>query len=68
MSVFDEKVSSHASVLPTVFYNVWRSPDGRVAAILVNWTREPQDWKLESPAASGAGTLPPRSWTRIGAR
>ena len=65
VSVFDEKVASHASVLSTVFHNVWRSPDGRVAAILVNWTREPQEWRLKAPDVSGSGTLPPRSWAIV---
>ena len=62
VSVFDEKVTSHASVLPTVFHNIWRAPDGHVAAVLVNWSRDPQPWKLESPEISGAGVLSPRSW------
>lgn len=45
-----------------LFHNVWRAPDGRVAAVLVNWTRDPQPWKLESQGVSGAGVLVPRSW------
>ncbi len=65
VSVFDERVSSHSSVLPTVFHNVWKSPDGKVAAILVNWTREPQDWTLATPEVSGGGKLPPRSWALV---
>lgn len=62
VSIFDEKVGSHESELPTVFHNVWRAPDGRVAAVLVNWSRDPQPWKLDSPEISGAGVLAPRSW------
>ena len=61
VSVFDEKVASHASTLPTVFHNVWRAPDGRIAAILVNWSRNPQPWKLDGQV-SGSGVLAPRSW------
>ena len=68
VSVFAEKVASHSSMLPVVFHNVWRSPEGRVAAILVNWTREPQRWKLSAPDVSGEGILPPRSWKRVDAR
>ena len=38
---------------------VW--PDGRIAAILVNWSRNPQPWKLDGQV-SGSGVLAPRSW------
>ena len=48
--------------LPAVMHSVWRAPDGRVAAVLVNWTRKQQSWKLSAPDVSGEGTLPPRSW------
>jgi len=51
--------------LPAVMHSVWRAPDGRVAAVLVNWTREPQAWKLSAPDVSGEGTLPPRTWLRM---
>ena len=50
--------------LPAVFHSVWRAPDGRTAAVLVNWTHEPQAWKLRTPDVSGEGTLPPRTWMR----
>lgn len=65
VSVFDEKVSSHVSELPTVFHNVWRAPSGETAVILVNWTRKEQPWKLSSPEVSGEGVLAPRSWKLI---
>lgn len=65
VSVFDEKVAAHSSTLPVVFHNVWRAPDGRVAAILVNWSRELQPWRLVSPDVSGSGELPPRSWAIV---
>ena len=68
VSVFDEKVAAHESALPTVFHNVWRAPDGRIAAILVNWTREPQAWELATPDVLDGGVLPPRSWKRVEAR
>ncbi len=48
--------------LPTVFHSEWRAPDGRKAAILVNWTREEQSYELESSDVSAKGTLPPLSW------
>ncbi len=48
--------------LPTVFHSEWRAPDGRKAAILVNWTREAQAYDLQSPDVSAKGTLPPLSW------
>ncbi len=48
--------------LPTVFHSEWRAPDGRKAAILVNWTREEQAYDLQSPDVSAKGTLPPLSW------
>ena len=68
VSVFDKEVAAHESALPTVFHNVWRAPDGRIAAILVNWTREPQAWELVTPDVSDGGVLPPRSWERVDAR
>lgn len=45
--------------LPVVFHNVWKSPDGRVAAILVNWSREPQAYSLTTSCGSRNGTVPP---------
>lgn len=48
--------------LPTVFHNVWRSPEGKVAAILVNWSKEPQKYKLLAPDMCVTGVIPARSW------
>lgn len=48
--------------LPTVFHSVWRSPDGRVAAVFVNWSREPRVFRLEAPDLMAAGELPARTW------
>ena len=50
--------------LPTVLHNVWRAPDGQVAAIMVNWTREPQSYRLETPDKCVSGVLAPRSWLK----
>lgn len=53
--------------LPTVFHCVWRAPDGSVAAVLVNWSREPQRYRLETPDLGvREGTVPPRSWQIVG--
>ena len=51
--------------LPTVFHSVWRSPDGRVAAVFVNWSREPRAFRLETPDLTAAGELPARTWKLI---
>ena len=50
--------------LPAVLHSVWTSPDGRLAAVLANWTREPQSWRLETCGATAEGVIPPRSWHR----
>jgi hypothetical protein len=51
--------------MPSVLHTVWRSKDGRTAAVLVNWTDEPRAWKLEGAEVSGSGAIPPRSWCRV---
>ena len=49
--------------LPTVFHSVWRAPDGRVAAIFANWSREGRRFRLVSPDVGAVeGEIPPRSW------
>lgn len=48
--------------LPTVFHSVWRAPSGRVAAVLVNWSRAPQHYKLQSEDVSSEGEIPARTW------
>ena len=35
------------------------APDGRVAAVLVNWTRKPQPYELKTPDLTISGTLSP---------
>ena len=56
-------VATH--VLPVVFHSVWRSPSGRVAATLCNWTNDPQSYSLATPDGAADGTLPPRSWAAV---
>ena len=48
--------------LPTVFHSEWRAPDGRTAAVLVNWTREEQKYLLEFEGKRFEGNLPALSW------
>ena len=55
----------HERGLPSVFHNVWRAPDGRVAAILVNWTRGSRRYRLDCPAGAAEGELPARSWRLV---
>ena len=50
--------------LPTVFHGVWRAPDGRVAAILANWSRKARKYRLSAPDIGVVeGELPPRAWS-----
>ena len=48
--------------LPTVFHSEWRAPDGRTAAVLVNWTREEQKYELEFEGKRFKDNLPALSW------
>ena len=57
--------SVHQPGLPVVFHSVWKAPDGRCAAVLVNWTREPAAYDLSTPEVSSKGTLPPRTWRLV---
>ncbi len=50
------------SASPAVLHSVWRAPDGRIAAVLVNWTSQPRRYALTAPDAAAEGTIPPRSW------
>ena len=52
---------SHATIL----HSVWRAKDGRVAAVLCNWTRTNQRYDLSSPDIAAAGEIPARSWRLI---
>ncbi len=51
--------------LPTMFHSVWRTKDGRLAAIIVNWSRKAQPYRLVTPDLSASGILPPRSWKLV---
>lgn len=51
--------------LPTVFHSVWKAPDGRIAAVFVNWSRRPRPFRLEAPDLTVSGELPPRSWRLV---
>ncbi len=48
--------------LPCVFHSEWRAPDGRKAAVLVNWTREEQKYELDFDGIRKSDVLPPLSW------
>ena len=52
----------HRPGAPAVLHSVWRAPDGRLAATLCNWTREPQPFALSTPDFAASGTVPARSW------
>jgi len=46
-----------------VLHSIWRTKDGtRMAAVLVNWTRQPRTYALRAEGVSATGELPPRSW------
>lgn len=51
--------------VPTVMHAVWKAPDGRIAAVLANWTREGQDYALETSDGKSVGTLPARTWKLV---
>ena len=51
------------TALPTVFHGVWRAPDGRVAAVLANWSRKARKYRLSAPDIGVVeGEIPARSW------
>ena len=51
--------------LPTVFHSVWKAPDGRIAAVVVNRTRQERAYALTTPDIRAEGCLPPLSWKLI---
>ncbi len=62
-STFDLTTADASKVSSTTtFHSEWRAPDGRKAAVLVNWTREEQAYDLAAPDIAAAGVLPARSW------
>ena len=48
--------------LPCVFHGIWKAKDGRVRAILVNWSRSDAPYEIECPLGVCTGVLSPRSW------
>jgi hypothetical protein len=49
----------------TILYSVWRAKDGRVAAVLCNWSRTEQRYNLSTPDITAVGVIPARSWKLI---
>ena len=48
---------------PTVLHSEWRARDGREAAVLANWTMEPQTYRLDFGGGKVvSGTLAAREW------
>lgn len=50
---------------PAVLHNVWRAPDGRIAAILCNWTGRLRKYRLETPEVRSEGEIPARTWRKV---
>ena len=48
--------------VPVVLHSVWKSPDGRVAAVLVNWTRQTRRYSLCIGESRFEGQVAPLSW------
>ena len=47
----------------TVLHSVWRSPEGKVAVVMANWTREEQRYEIElNGGGMMSGAIPPLSW------
>ena len=55
------QASEHAGI-PAVMHSVWKNPEGEVRTLLVNWTREEQVYRIETPDVVCEGTVPARSW------
>jgi hypothetical protein len=52
--------------LPTVLHSEWRARDGREAAVLANWTMEPQMYQLDFGCGKTvSGTLSAREWRLV---
>ena len=52
------------NTLPAVMHSVWQGKD-KVEAVLVNWTREAQPYRLVTPDGAAEGTAPARSCERV---
>lgn len=50
---------------PAILHGIWKSPEGKIAAILCNWTREEQAYSLATPDIIRKGVIPARSWIKI---
>ena len=50
------------NALPTVLHSVWKSPDGKIAAVLANWTRDVQEYAFEVEGTAHSGVLLPLTW------
>ena len=58
----ESKVSVQEA-LPVVFHSEWRAPDGRKAAVLVNWTKEEQRYRLDcGGGVKVESAIPARAW------
>ena len=58
------RVVRHPAV-PTILHSVWRKKNGRVAAVLCNWSRREQRYDLATPDIAASGVVPARSWRLI---
>ena len=65
LEVLGEGRAVRRPATPAVLHSVWRAPDGRLAATLCNWTREPQPFALSTPDLTASGTVPARSWMLV---
>jgi hypothetical protein len=51
--------------LPVVFYSIWKSPSGKRAVILVNWSRNEEKFALKTRDVSCVGVIPALSWKKV---
>ena len=51
--------------LPVVFYSIWKSPSGKRAVILVNWSRNEEKFALKTRDVSCEGVIPALSWKKV---
>jgi hypothetical protein len=47
---------------PAILHSLWKTPDGRIALILANYSSKTQSFEFESQDMSLSGKIPPRSW------